>query len=193
MKKIFFLILSLILFIPNVVMAETQTLDLMDTLEKAGITPSIDDYEETEDQVQIYLFWSSTCTHCHDVLEFINDNLDEYGEKIKMRSYETSTNADNYALQQKVAKFFSINAPGVPLLVVGESTFYGFSDSIKDKILEAIDGEYSANEKYDVFEKIEEKEAEKNPNDALYVIIPVLAIVVIYFMIKLAKKEKIEN
>lgn len=174
---------------PSVVLAQTQALNLMDTFEKANITPSIEDYEESDDQVQIYLFWSSSCTHCHDLLDFLNDILEEYKDKFKMRSYEVSTNADNSELHEEVVDYFKLGKYGVPLLVVGESTFYGFSESTESKILEAIDSEYARTDRYDVFEKMGEKDANKNPNDALYIIIPVLGIVVIGVLISFAKKE----
>ncbi len=79
---------------------------------------------------------------------------------------------------------------GVPLLIIGENTFYGFEESNKEKIITAIENEYKKEKRYDLFDAMEKKEEEKNPNDALYILIPVLAIIIVYVSIKLFKKEK---
>lgn len=189
MKKILLIIISILMFVPAVVCAETEAQDLMETLERANITPSITNYGEQESQVPIYLFWSDGCYHCHDFLEFINEELEDYGSKIKMRSYETS-NESNYNLEQKVAKFFNIKAPGVPLIVIGENTIYGFGEDNEEQILEAIDEEYSSDEKYDVFEEMEKAPVDKRNNVPLYIFAGLCAGIVLYIVIMVAKKEK---
>lgn len=186
MKKIIYLLLTIFMLIPNIVKADTQALDLIDTIESINLEPSVSDYKETDDQVYIYLFRWLSCNHCHDAIEFFNEILPEYKDKIKMRSYETSANQDNYKLQEKVVSHFNIGKTGVPLIVIGENTFYGFSDDDKDKIKEAIDNVYNDTERYDMFDEMDKNH---NPNSALYVLVPIAAICIIIFVFKLAKKE----
>jgi len=190
MKKIFLMVAIALTLLPNIVFASTQATDLLETIQAIGIEPSYPEYQETSDQVQIYLFRSSSCGHCHNLVTFLDSISEEYGHMFKLRAYEVGSNSDNNALKEKIVNFFGEDAPGVPYLVIGESTFYGFPESSKEKIKKAIEEEYNSKERYDVFEKLEEKEANKNGNDALYVIIPILGIAVISFIVKFVKSEK---
>ena len=190
MKRLVILFLAIIAIFPSAVFAETQVLDLEDTLESENITPLFDDYEETDDQITIYFFRGQGCSHCYELLNFLNSIVDEYGYMFKLRSYEVWYNSDNSEIKDEVVKFFNIDAPGVPLLVIGESTFYGFSEDSEEKIITAIENEYNSEERNDVFEKMEEKEANKNENDALYILIPIAACVLIYVIVKQVKKKQ---
>lgn len=192
MKKIILLAIALLIFIPTTVFASTQTKGLIDTIKAANITPSIDEseYKETDRQVTIYLFWGDTCNHCHEALEFINSLLSEYKDKIKMRSYELNNNIDNRTLQQKVLEWFEINKNGVPFMVIGESTFYGFTESSKEKIKMAIDDVYEQENRYDVFEEMKKgKPAKEQERDhkvwiVATVVIVLTTVIVAYLIVK---------
>ncbi len=190
MKRLVILFLAIIAIFPSAVFAETQVLDLEDTLESESITPLFEDYEETDDQITIYFFRGQGCSHCYELLNFLNSIVDEYGYMFKLRSYEVWYNSDNSEIKDEVVKFFNLDASGVPLLVIGESTFYGFSEDSEEKIITAIENEYNSEERYDVFEKMEEKKANKNENDALYILIPIAACVLIYTIVKQVKKNQ---
>lgn len=172
------------MIVPNIVHAQTQARDLLETLEAASITPSIEEYKENDDQVVIYLFWGQTCEHCHEFLEFINSNLEEYKDKIKMRSYETSRNDDNYAIQKKVANWFEVKNTGVPLIVIGENTFYGYAGSeTGEKIKIAINDVYSQTERYDVFEEMKNGNPKtEKQNVMLFMLIPIVLFGVIGYI-----------
>lgn len=178
------LLVSVLLLFPISVYAETEATNLEDTLKAENIDYSFTDYEESDDQVTIYMFRGTGCSHCQDFLNFISEHVDTYGEKFKLRAYEVYQSSDNQKLKDEVVDYFSLDAPGVPLIVVGENTFYGFSDETGDKILEAIDNEYAADDKFDVFKEIEEKKNSKNQNDALIILIPVLIVLIIFFIKK---------
>ena len=190
MKRLVILFLAIIAIFPSAVFAETQVLDLEDTLESESITPLFEDYEETDDQITIYFFRGQGCSHCYELLNFLNSIVDEYGYMFKLRSYEVWYNSDNSEIKDEVVNFFNLDASGVPLLVIGESTFYGFSEDSEEKIITAIENEYNSEERYDVFEKMEEKKANKNENDALYILIPIAACVLIYTIVKQVKKNQ---
>ena len=188
MKKILLLIISVCLLLPSTVLADTQALDLKATVESIDLTFKGEDYKETDDQAMVYLFRWTTCNHCHDAIAYFNDLVVEHGEKFKMRSFETSANQDNDALKEKITKFMDLEAPGVPLIIIGENSFYGFSDDTKDKILQAIENVYNSNEKYDVFDEME-KGQKKNNNTAGIVIVVIIAVAGVGLVVLFMKKD----
>lgn len=189
MKKILVLIISLCLLLPATVLADTQALDLKSTVESVGLTFKGEDYKETDEQVMVYLFRWTTCDHCHNAISYFNDLIPEHGDKFKMRSFETSANQDNDELKKKIAKFMDLEAPGVPLIIIGENSFYGFSDDTKDKILQAIDNVYNSTEKYDVFDEME-KDQKSNNNTAVIIIITIIAVAGIGLTVLFMKKNR---
>lgn len=185
MKKIMIILsICLISFLPSIVNAETRAQNLIDTLKAAGITPSVEEQVETDDMVTIYFFWSNECNHCHDELEFINDHLEEYSTKFKMRSFECNSNDDNYQLEQRIAKYMKIKAPGFPLMVVGNKTHYGYDEEVGETILNDIDALFKETEKYDVFEEME-KYPDGRPGDNLSIIFwsSIVATVILFIII----------
>lgn len=162
MKKFLIAVVCALILTPMMVFAEAEARDLLETFEAAGITPSISDYKETDDQITLYLFWWVDCGNCHNELNFLNEILGDYKDKIKLRSYEVTESKENSNLREKVGDFFDVNGTGVPLLIVGESSFYGFPDSVKEKIKTAIDNEYAKakEDRYDLFKALEEGKKE---------------------------------
>lgn len=190
MKKIIAILLVLLAIVPSIVSASTQALDVIDTIKSVGLTPEDADYKETEDQVMVYFFRGSTCNHCHDAVEYFNSILKEHGSKFKMRSYEVYENADNQKLKDKVVKFFKDQAPGVPYIIVGESTFYGFGEETGEKILAAIESEYRSSEKYDMFEAMEKHDEEASKNNGVVMgIMGVVCVVAVIVLIYIARKD----
>lgn len=194
MKKLITILVALVMFIPNAVFASTQALDIIDTIESIELTPTVDDYKETDEQVMIYLFRWETCEHCHDAIEFFNGILPEYKDKIKMRSFETSRNEDNKQLQMRIANFFDQPEAkqGVPYIIIGENTFYGFGSTTGAKIKKAIDNVYSEKDKYDVFDAMEEGGEHKSKDSNLIymlLLIPVALVIVGIIIYRQMKKE----
>ncbi len=189
LKKIICICISAFMFLPLTVFA-ARAQDLMDTLERGGITPSVEDYKETKEQAVIYLFWSDTCGHCHEELEYINSILPEYKDKIKMRSYEGS-NSENFALQQKVGQFFKLEKyNGFPLTVIGDKTFYGFGEDYKEEMIEAIEKLYNSTEKYDVFDELEKKDEENEISPTpMYILVGIVSIGIVGFLVYITKKK----
>ncbi len=157
MKKMIIAIMCASLLFPMGVLADTQVRDFRETVESIGLTFKATDYKETKDQATVYLFRMTTCEHCHDAITWLNDIGEEYGYKFKLRSLEVTGNDDNNELYKKTTEYLNIKA-GVPLIIVGNNHFRGFSDKTKDKILAAIDEVYESKDEYDIFE-----EMEKNP------------------------------
>lgn len=87
----------------------------------------------TKYSTNIYLFWGDGCPHCakaKPVLEAIDANSDS----VNLYKYEVYYNAQNQKLLQSVADVLKIDASGVPVIVVGDEVFVGYSDTIKSDI-----------------------------------------------------------
>lgn len=180
--------LALMIFIPTIVYADTLAKDLKETVESIGLEFKATDYKESDDQVTVYLFRWSSCEHCHDAISFFNDLAVTHGDKFKMRSFETTTNPDNMALQTRVADFLKIKAPGAPLIIVGHSSLYGFSSKNEDDLIKAIESNYKLSEKYDVFEAMENND-ELKTNTATLIMAGFAIIIIIIAVVLIIKKK----
>lgn len=123
MKKVLFLLLFLVL-IPINIMAN--------------------------EQVNIYIFHNYNCPHCHKALEYFN-NLTKQDTAIKLYDYELlyNENAYNRVLYNDICDLMTIKVRSVPLIIIGNDYYIGFSDSKKDTLLKAIDY-YKQNDYQDI-------------------------------------------
>ena len=201
-KRLIALVVGLLLVLPFTVFAETESMGLADTFAAEDIEISTK-YKETDKQATIYLFRGQGCSHCLDLLNYLNSILDEYGNKFKLVSYEVWNNTDNADLEEKVAELLNadVQKGSVPFLIIGDQYFIGFKDDYGKDIKEDIDDLYKSEERYDVISllgedsgaKEKDDDKEKGKNDALYVIIPLLAILILYFLLKKDKSDDKEE
>ena len=82
-------------------------------------------------KVTINLFYSSTCPHCKAEKIFL-DTLND----VEVKKYEVSAYP---SLTQEVMNKLSIKESSVPITIVGSDYIIGYSDEIKDDILDMID------------------------------------------------------
>lgn len=164
---------------------------MKDTVIASGLELGNDEdkYTENDKQVTVYLFRSPTCNHCHDAIKFFDSIVEEYGNKFKMRSYDCQSNIDNNNLKKKVANFLEVDAPGVPLIVIGNSYFYGFEEAKIDKIKQAIDYEYAKEEKYDIIDEMNNGKKDKSASVSKIIVIVLLTVGVILFLVLNLKKS----
>ena len=109
-----------------------------------------------ENLVNLYLFYSKTCSHCEAEMELLEELQEDY-DNLKIYKYEISEN-ENSLLLSKVSEMFDINVTGVPFTIIGEKTFFGYSEeNSKKKFIGTIEyysshgytdkvGEYVGNE-----------------------------------------------
>lgn len=157
MKKIIISLLTLLLFIPSVSASSKDyvTMNLKETLENENIEADLSKYEETDDQVIIYMFRGQGCSHCRDFLNFLSENVEEYGKYFKLVSYETWNNSDNAKLMKKAGKKVGTEAKGVPFIVIGNKAFSGFSEARNGAdVLKSITDLYESKDRYDVIEEL---------------------------------------
>ena len=134
-------------------------LNYEETLKEVGIEKKYEKYEETDDQVPIYLFRGTDCEYCESFLDFLNSITDEYGTAFKLLSFEVYDNKDNNALLTKVANHIGAPGEGIPFVVIGNKYFEGYDSTYDEQIKEAINNQYvlDKNDRTDVIQSINDK------------------------------------
>ena len=133
-------------------LSEYTTMDLKATLEEEEIVIKDKDYKNSDDKVIIYMFRGKGCGYCKSFLNFLNDNLKEYGKYFKLVSFETWYDENNAKLVSTISNFLGEEAGGVPYIIIGKQAFPGYSESYDDAIKSAIMELYDSKDRYDVFE-----------------------------------------
>jgi len=77
-----------------------------------------------EKNVNLYLFYSNSCPHCHDELDFLDSISGDYPD-LRINKYELS-DKDNVLLFQKIGKELEIEVGAVPMTFIGEEYLVGF-------------------------------------------------------------------
>jgi len=83
--------------------------------------------EERQDAVRAVLFWSETCPHCHEVMEYHLPPLEaKYGDRLKIKTVGISGPA-SYELWVKAMQVFQVppERQGVPMLFIGDVVLVG--------------------------------------------------------------------
>jgi len=143
MKKIIILFISLFLILPNTIYA------LNDNYK--DITAPIVGEKIENDKINIYLFYSETCPHCHEEIEYFKILETKYKNKINIYKYEVTKNQTNNILMKTTKSLYNLDALGVPFTTIGEEYIYGFSDNTKDDIETIIDNYLNETKKEKVF------------------------------------------
>lgn len=138
MKRYFKYLLLLLLFfafIPNVI---GLTKDIVSDI--TGV--------EAGDKVNIHFFYSKTCSHCHEEMEYLK-KLDsgKYKEKIKIYYYEVTENEVNNNYLLLVKEKLNVSSQGVPFTVIGEKYLVGYTKSFSNRIDNYIDLELGEEER----------------------------------------------
>ena len=95
---------------------------------------NIEEIETSADKINLYLFYSETCPHCHKELVYFETlKQSNYQDKINIYTFEVSDQTNNDNLK-KVKELFKENRPGVPYTIIGEQAILGFGDTTSDRI-----------------------------------------------------------
>lgn len=121
MKKITYILLFVIMFIPCVIFG-------------------------SEKDLNIYLFYGDGCPHCAEEEEWFKTYLDK-NRNIKLHRYEVWYDKDNQEKYSKVHEILNDKSNGIPYLIIGESVISGFDkDLTPERIRNAV--EYYSNVNY---------------------------------------------
>ena len=83
--------------------------------------------DETPNLVNIYFFHSSTCHRCEEETKLLSTLEKEYSN-IKIYKYEISEEESGKILA-KAAAIYDFNVTGVPLTIIGNKVYHGYSSS----------------------------------------------------------------
>ena len=209
-NKLLLIITIIFLIFPAITKAETyNTLNFKETLKEEGIELKNSDYNESDNQITIYLFRGKGCSHCRDFLNFMNSISPEYGKYFKLVSYEVWHDENNSNLLNKVSNYLGQPASGVPYIIIGDKVFIGYGEKYDDDIKKLIVSLYKTDKKYryDVFDKIdngninnvtksnnpEKKEATINTVITLEVVLTILSLIIVITYINSKFKELNHN
>ena len=90
--------------------------------------------EENKNKINLYLFHGSTCPHCAEEKVWLEDMKDKYKNEVNFYYYEVWENANNANLMNQVISKLNIKSSGVPLTVIGEKYYVGYSKSTASSI-----------------------------------------------------------
>lgn len=217
-KKIISLLVVALCFVgfTNVVNAEIEANDLKATLQDEinnykgeesykeyidkfeAIDPSL--YKASDDKINVYIFRGSTCGYCLRAINFISDILPEYGKYFNLVTYEVWSNEDNADLMTNVASALDKEVEGVPLIVIGDQVFDGYTNSYDEDIKAAIKDSYDHKDNgyEDVVDSvINGKSINKKSSDgnstAVTIIILLIVVAGVFFLIYMAKDDTLEE
>jgi len=116
-----------------------------------------------KDKVTLNLFYSKTCPHCHEEMDYLNSIKDDY-PYLEINYYEKDDYPD---LLKKVRKDLDIDNSYVPLTIVGTDYFIGFSASHKTEIIDMIEA-YKDKDYCDIVNDDTKKTTCFRKNDGIY-------------------------
>lgn len=155
MKKfnVFLLLIIGVFFLPFLVNAEAKPDNAID---------------EDSKEVRIYMFRGEGCPHCEEAIEWLDSIEKEYGSKFQLISYEVWNNSDNNEFMNQVAKVRGESPSGVPYIIIGDKTWYGFDEGYKSEMLDEIEAEYKQDvkDRYDILEYVKTGKAPKKSSDS---------------------------
>lgn len=192
--KLFLAIIMCLFAMPLAVLADEGSDDNVE------VTSGETEVQEEDNRVKIYFFRGEGCPHCADAEEFFNSIEEEYGQYYKILDYETWYNSDNAALLQKVGEARNEEISGVPYILIGDKSWSGYDDSFADDIKDTIKSEYekAVADRYDIANYVDftnaagsVTETAKKSNDAMVLIIILLAVAGITYGVVAARKKTV--
>lgn len=93
--------------------------------------------ETNNNLVNIYFFHSNTCNHCQEENQFLT-NLEKRYSNIKIYKYEIHQEK-NQELLKKVEELYNTKINSVPLTIIGNSIYNGFTEKNKITFIKTIE------------------------------------------------------
>jgi len=93
---------------------------------------------EAPHSVNLYMFWGDGCPHCEHAKEIIAPYAKDH-PSVAIQGFEVYYNSNNQAKMRAVGEKLHIDASGVPLIVVGDIPYIGFSDTIERQVISRLE------------------------------------------------------
>lgn len=120
--------------------------------------------EKVKQKINAYMFWGDGCQHCESAHKFFKTIEKEYANCYQLVDFETWKSQEHRPLMDKVAKHFEIEEAGVPLIIIGDTHYSGYAESLNNQIIQSLIDSCAGDDYKDIVkEKQDElaKEAEK--------------------------------
>ena len=125
-KKLIFVILLLLVIIPSNILA------LSDSYVDRAYKYTGNSIEENK--VNLYLFHGAECPHCEAERNWLKEIEKKYKDYLNIYYFEIWHNDDNVEIMKKVQEEYSVEKNVIPLTVIGDKYYLGFSTSISSSI-----------------------------------------------------------
>ena len=126
MKKRFIIFLFSLLLIPTTSFAISDNYN--------DVVADITDTEIEENKINLYLFHGAECPHCEEEREWLQSIEEDYKDSVNIYYFEVWHDKTNNEYMSKIKEILEISRNGVPLTIVGDKYYIGFSDTIGSQI-----------------------------------------------------------
>ena len=102
-----------------------------------NVSAKINVPEKTDhEKVKVYLFWSSTCKNCHNLISYFGDKYDAYEDYFEIVTYQVNSDKANSELSNAIAEDVGEDPGYIPLVIIG-NTYHvlGWQDSLGETII----------------------------------------------------------
>lgn len=125
MKKYILLLLLLICLLP------IKAFAISDKYEDK--IAQILEVKKEDNKINLYLFHGKECPHCEEERNWLDSIKEDYDD-LNIYDYEVWHNDHNKELMNQVKETLNINTTGIPLTIIGNDYYVGFSDTSKSII-----------------------------------------------------------
>lgn len=87
-------------------------------------------------KLNLYFFWGNGCPHCANEKPFLDKLENEFNDSIEIHRYEVWGDKNNLDLLVKIGKELNLDISGVPLTIIGNEAFVGYSEGYTSKQIE---------------------------------------------------------
>ena len=89
-------------------------------------------------KINLYLFYGQECPHCEEERIWLDKIIKEYENKINVYYFEVWHNDENVIIMNKAKEKLEITSNNIPLTIISDKYYVGFSDIIGSRIEENI-------------------------------------------------------
>jgi len=140
MKKLLFLLLILIYPLTTMALSDSYSDHVSEIVA----------INREENKINLYLFYGLECPHCEQERRWLKQIGEDYKDYLNIYYFEVWHDEDNLNIMNSVKNYFELKRDSVPLTIIGNEYYFGFSDvnasKIENKIKEYAQLENNPNE-----------------------------------------------